>query len=397
MFSAMATNFTYDIADKNWKKYDTALSAACYYTNGGMMNSAFCGASTPLQFYCLHKRSQKKMAGKFKKLDKEFLLTNSSVNCYGYRLLTSGYLMSEFEKNPIGYYMHQRDKGVLVKWTDLRLEGDCVYGKPCINLSHERGQQTVEEIENGFLNAASFGHFVVLGISDNPADYLADQTGPSVNKWYNRECSLVDIPGNFEALTDLFDANDNPIKLADLLSTQQQNLLKMKKVFLTAEQLGKMNLKAETADEAAVEVALADLVAKAGKVDSLLQDLAAATKKATDAETALANLKAETVTAEVTGILNQALNGDKKITKAMHDQLAADYATNPAGLKKLVDGMPAFQSITKAIEESKGKLGDLASMTWEALDKAGKLADLKAADPELFKAKYKEQFGKEPA
>ena len=223
--------------------------------------------------------------------------------------------MSEFEKNPIGYYMHQREKGVLVKWIDLRLDGDCVYGKPCINLSHERGQQTVEEIENGFLNAASCGHFIVLGVSDNPTDYLADQKGPTVNKWFNRECSLVDVPGNFEALTNLFDANDNPIKLADLLSTQQQNFLKMKQVFLTAEQLGKLNLKADTADVAAVEVAFNNLVAEAAKVPQLVQDLGAANTKAKTAEDALTALQTSTVTKEVDDLLSAALNTDKKITK----------------------------------------------------------------------------------
>ena len=67
----------------------------------------------------------------------------------------------EFAKNPIGFYMHERDNGVLVRWEDLRIEGDKVLGKPCINLSNTRGQQTIDEIGTGFLNAASFGQFVV--------------------------------------------------------------------------------------------------------------------------------------------------------------------------------------------------------------------------------------------
>jgi len=101
---------------------------------------------------------------KFKKIDKEYKLTDSTVNSYGFRLLTSGYLMSEYQKNPIGYYMHKdRDNGVLVKWEDLRKEGDYVWGKPCINLSHERGQRTVDEIESGFLNARIPGTLCCTG------------------------------------------------------------------------------------------------------------------------------------------------------------------------------------------------------------------------------------------
>ncbi|WP_315814071.1 hypothetical protein [Paraflavitalea speifideaquila] len=75
------------------------------------------------------------------KLNKEFLITDSTVNVYGFRLLTSGYLMDEFKKNPIGYYMHKREEGVLVRWEGFRVEGDAVYAKPVINMSHPRGSR----------------------------------------------------------------------------------------------------------------------------------------------------------------------------------------------------------------------------------------------------------------
>ena len=74
------------------------------------------------------------MTDKLKKIDKEFLLTDNSVNTYGFRLLTEGYQLNEYKKNPIGYNMHLRDAGVLVKWEDFRTEGDAVYAKPVINL-----------------------------------------------------------------------------------------------------------------------------------------------------------------------------------------------------------------------------------------------------------------------
>jgi hypothetical protein len=328
------------------------------------------------------------MAEKFKKIEKEFLLTDSSVNSYGFRLLTSGYLMGEFQKNPIGYYMHERDKGVLVKWDNLRMEGDQVFGKPCINLSNPRGQQTVDEIESGFLNAASFGHFVVLDASDT--DKLPDQTGPTVTKWYNRECSLVDIPGNFNSLK-LFDKDDNEIALADF----PYKILNMKVITLTAEQLGKLNLKADVADPAAVDVALNNLVAESAKVPVLIQDLAAANTAKKDAEDALAALKADTVTKEVDGILSNALNVDKKITKEMSDQLKAVYATNPTGLKALIAAMPAHVSIAAELNKKDQANNQLAAKSWSELDKEGKLEDLKAADIVTFKAKYKEAFGTE--
>lgn len=327
---------------------------------------------------------------KFKKIDKDFLLTDSSLNSYSYRLLTSGYLMDEFKKNPIGYYMHKREDGVLVKWDDLRADGDKVLGKPCINLSHPRGQQTVDEIENGFLNAASMGHFVVMEISDKPEDYLPNQTSLTVSKWFNRECSLVDVPGNYNALTDLYDEQNNPLKLADLLS---KNNLKMKQVFFTPAQLAALNCKAED-DSAAVETAFSNLVAKAAKVDQLTNDLAAANTAKQTAETAFNAFKKTTTEKEVADLIAKGIT-DKKITVEVGNQLKETFKENPTGLSALITAMPAYVSVADKINDNAEKVKNLAAKTWSELDKEGKLEDLKANDINSFKAKYKEEFKKE--
>jgi len=92
------------------------------------------------------------------KIDKEFCITDDSVNVYKYRCLTSGLQLDEFKKNPIGFIMHKRDEGVLVRWEDFRIDGDKVYAKPVVNLSHpKRTTKRIDEIKSGFLNAASCG------------------------------------------------------------------------------------------------------------------------------------------------------------------------------------------------------------------------------------------------
>jgi hypothetical protein len=326
---------------------------------------------------------------KFKKIDKEFLLTDSTENCYGFRLLTSGYLMSEYRKNPIGYYMHgtgkdnSREQGVLVKWEDLRMDGDKVFGKPCINLSHNRGERTVDEIESGFLNAASCGHFVVLEISDKPEDYLPNQKGVSVSKWFNRECSLVDIPGNFNALTELFDKDDLPITLENLTDLKPQNL-NMIQIILSASQLQLLNLKADS-DAPAVDSALTDLIAKAAKVDAI-------TAEKKTAEDALAEFKNKATEKEVKDLIAGGLTA-KKYTKEVGEKLERQFAGKPVELKDLVDAMPAYIPITEKLTGDKGE--DFKDKTWEELDKAGLLPDLKANNPEVFKEMYKKEFKKE--
>src|ERR1700744_2759375 len=108
------------------------------------------------------------MTDKFKKIERSYVLSDSSVNEYGFRLLTSGYQLAAFQKNPIGYYMHRREDGIVLKWEDLQIEDDKIIGIPVINLSNERGIKACDEAENGFLNAASVGHIVVLEYSTEP-------------------------------------------------------------------------------------------------------------------------------------------------------------------------------------------------------------------------------------
>jgi hypothetical protein len=332
------------------------------------------------------------MAEKFKKIDKPYKLTDDSVNCYGFRLLTAGYLIDEYKKNPIGYNMHLRDNGVVVRWEDFEIKGDAVWAKPVINLSNARGQQTVDEIENGFLNAASLGHFVVLETSDDPALKMPNQTGPTVTKWFNRECSLVDIPGNFNSLK-LYDKDDNEINLSDF---SKQNFSSMKQIFLTAEQIGKLNLKAETADAAAVDAAFNNLLAEAAKVPQLLQDLAAAKIEKKTAEDALSTLKESIENKAVEELIAKGVD-EKKFTVQVGNQLKDDYAGNSTGLKALVDAMPVYAGIVKSLENaaSNDRLADLMAKTWDELDKEGSLEELKALDLEGLKAKYKERFGKD--
>jgi hypothetical protein len=322
-----------------------------------------------------------------KKINREYTLSDSTVNAYGFRLLTAGYVPELFDRNPVGFYNHKPDDGVLVKWENITVTGDIIKAIPTINLTHPRGERTVSECESGFLNAASVGKIVVLGVSEDPNDYLPGQTGPSINKWYFREASLVEHGGNWNAIA-LVDAAGSEINLSDLKPN-----FTMKQFTLTAAQLGMLNL-ADNADANVVAVALKDLADKAAKVPALEADLLTATTAKDKAVQDLADLQKATVCDKVKAICEKGL-ADKKLTKELSDSLAADYATNPDGLQKIVDAMPAYQSVTAAIGDAQKKVQNLADKSWEELDKSGKLEEFKAADLNAFKAKYQEKFGVE--
>lgn len=364
------------------------------------------------------------MSVKLKKVEKEFILTDNSVNVYGFRLLTEGYLIDEYKKNPIGYAMHRRDDGVLVRWEDLKVDGDKVLGKPVINLNHPMGQRTVDEIENGFLNAASVGHIVVLETSEEASLKLDGQTGPTITKWFNRECSLVDVPGNYNALIKLYDADDNEINLADFSKNQ---MTIMKQIYFTPAQLQAMNLKAD-ASEVETAAAFNDLVAKAAKTDGLetkLNDLHAQVSKdkvegiisaalvAKKINTTLADkLRVDyaknpeglknlvdampTPTAEsgnkVDEILTKAL-ADKKITVEVKNKLAADYKENAEGLKTLIESMPVYSGLAAQAgigTLSEKRLADLMAKSFDELMESGESVELQSKAPEMWKQKKEE-------
>ena len=326
------------------------------------------------------------MTEKFRKIDRQYVLSDSSVNVYGFRLLTSGYQLDGFQKNPIGYYMHRREDGIALKWDDLCIDGDKILGTPVINLSNARGEQTCDEAEHGFLNAASVGHIVVLEYSTDPELMLPGQTGPTITKWYNKECSLVDIPGNCNALTALYDAQENEINLMDLggampvIGGNEQLLAGIKK---------SMSLIGEEQDGHLLE-AIQDLVSKAG---SLEQENITLRNDRQQLQAQLQDMNESRLRNEISALLDRGLE-DKKITVGLRDRLALDYATNPDGLKALLAAMPAYRSIA---EQLRAKT-DTAEAQWawddyEQNDPTGKkLKELRANDPGRYKELFDRKF-----
>lgn len=319
------------------------------------------------------------MSEKFKKIDKEYCITDNSVNVYKYRCLTDGLQLDEVKKNPIGYHMHNREKGVVVRWEDFRQDGDKVFAKPVINLSHPDGQNIADQVESGFLNAASVGKIVVLEASNDPKLKLAGQTKPTVTKWFPREISLVDIPGNYNALANLYDKDDNELNLSDL-----ENFIDMSKNAIDAAKLlAALNLSDDAAENEALE-AIQNLIDKADKADEY-KDLI--DKK----ETEIKDLKAESTKKEVKNILEKG-QAEKKLTNELAAKLEADYAENPIGLQDLVDTLPAQVSVTEGIQDGDKELSKFEGKSWDDLYSSDELETVRTKFPDLFEKLKNEKY-----
>ncbi len=327
------------------------------------------------------------MSEKLKRIDKPYVLSDSSVNEYGFRLLTSGCQLEEFRKNPIGYYMHRRDEGIALRWDDLKIEGDQLVGTPVINLAHSRGEQLVGEAENGFLNAASVGHIVVLEHSTDPALMLPGQVGPTITKWYCKECSLVDIPGNSNALAQLYDVQEHVLNLAGTGASVVRGMV----AALPAALRDALQLP-ETATEQQAAAAVQSL---AGKVLVLDEENKTIRAERTALQLQLDQHRELRDKAEAAALLERALE-DKKITVALRERLAADYAGNTAALRALLEVLPAYRSIAEQLKNSR-QAADEGCLTWDDYEKSDptgkKLKDLRANDPAKYKALFELKFG----
>jgi hypothetical protein len=307
----------------------------------------------------------------FKKIDRDFCLSDSTVNCYGFRLLTSGCQLERFNP-PIGYLMHERQKGVACRWEDLRIEGDRLLGKPVINTTDF--PNLAQQIEDGFYTAASVGHIEPDDMDDSPAMRLAGQSGPTVTRWSFRECSIVDIPGNSNALALFYDKNGNVIRdlsaepFASTIPADNTPKTTQMAIQLSAAVLAALSLPADATQEAA-EVKIIGLAARANQYDHAALELK--------------NLRSEVNKTRVDACLEKGMS-ERRLTKAVSDQLALSYAENPAGLEALVAAMPVQPIITTQLHA--GEIPErFRGKTYDEMYMSGELEALKKECPEYFK------------
>lgn len=171
---------------------------------------------------------------------KTFVLHDESINSYGFWAMTSGADLSQFEKNPIMLFNHNRTwRGTedevlpIGHWENIRIDGSRILADAVFD-SDEFSQKIALKVEAGTLRMASMG-LRVIEESEDPKYIKPGQRYATVLKWKAREASVVDIGSNDNALA-LYDDKDKLIELSDSGSTiplkeiQIKNNTKMKEV-----------------------------------------------------------------------------------------------------------------------------------------------------------------------
>lgn len=120
-----------------------------------------------------------------------FVISDESVNSYGYIVKTDGIDTTAFERNPVMLYMHER-KTVVGRWENIRKEGKRLLADAVFDESTELGRTVKQQVENGFLRSASIGVDIVEEKEINGVR--------TITKSVLFEVSIVDIPANQNAL-----------------------------------------------------------------------------------------------------------------------------------------------------------------------------------------------------
>ncbi|MCX8149223.1 MAG: HK97 family phage prohead protease [Thermaurantimonas sp.] len=133
----------------------------------------------------------------------EFVLTDETVNRYGYRILVDGIDTSNFEKNPVCLLNHDTQAVSLGKWRDLKKVGDKgqrrLVGTLEFDPDDEKAVQLYRKYHNGFMRAVSIS-LIPIEESDEKHLLLPGQKHPTVTKSELVEVSLVSVPGQSNAV-----------------------------------------------------------------------------------------------------------------------------------------------------------------------------------------------------
>ena len=293
-----------------------------------------------------------------------FVLSDESINSYGFRVLTAGIDLKDFKKNPIMFWNHSRtwrgssDEILPIgRWDNIRVEGTRLLADAVFDEKDEFAQKIKSKVDQKIINMASAG-FNVVATSEDPAALEKGQTRPTVIKCRMKEASVVDIGSNKNAL-HLYDEFGSEINLSDrdnnhllpLLSDIQNQQTDMK----LQEQIAQVLKLSDNASEADILTAVQNSANAAIQLADLNGQITTLKAEKTNLETELQGYKdaeKEAETQERIDLVDQAIAA-KKITASEKETYLALAEKDFENTKKILD---AKEGVTELGEEDGGEV-----------------------------------------
>lgn len=286
-----------------------------------------------------------------------FVISDESLNSYGFRVLTDGIDTSLFEKNPIALWVHSRPYGwdknreplPIGKWVNLRRDGKKLIADLEFDEDDEFAVSLMKKVEKGIINMVSAG-LRAITTSDDPAVLIKGQTRPTVIQCLLMEVSLVDIGANRNAMR-LQDEFGTEINLSDrdgnhllpLLRDIQHQNLDMK----LHEQIAQVLKLSDNASEADILAAVQNSVTLSLQVSGLQGQVNTLTTEKTNLQNQLKVYQDAEKTADEQKrieLVDQAI-ADKKITASEKETYLSLAEKDFDNTKKVLDGMSGVKEL----------------------------------------------------
>ena len=308
-------------------------------------------------------------------MGKRVRISNDSLNSYGSRVLTSGMDVSQYNRNPVLLYMHERGNVVgYVK--DLKVENNEVTGELMFDCASELSQRCKKQFEFGSLRMVSAG-LEILEMSEDKDLLVVGQTRPTITKSKLFEVSVADVGANDDALVLHKDGKritlgrdgDCPLPLLN-------NNNKQKKTEEMENKTIALNLGLpETATEAEISAKIAELKAVKEQNASLLQE------------------KEKLTLARINSLVDQAI-ADKRIELNNKDQFVElGKKIGAEELEKTLKAMHPAVKLSSVLGHQGGAPAGDQNFTKLSEVPADRIAALRAENPKEYKRLYKAEYG----
>lgn len=306
--------------------------------------------------------------------NKRVRITNERLNSYGTRILTAGMDVSQYERNPVLLYMHERGQ-VIGYVKDLKVEGDEVTGELMFDEASELSVRCKKQWEFGSLKMVSVG-IDVLELSEDKHHLVEGQTSPTITRSKLFEVSVVDIGANDDAIVLMRDGKrlemgkdgESPLPKLNHNKKQDKDMNKEEIAML-------LGLPADASEES-IKAKVAELKAAAAERETL--------SKENDA------LQLSRIETAVEGAISE-----KKITaekKAHFIELG-----KKVGIESLSATFDAMSPQVKLSDVVGHQGGAPVDKTWQKLSDvpSDKILELRKSQPEEYKRLFKAEYGYE--
>jgi len=292
------------------------------------------------------------------KMTYDFIINTENVNEFYYRVLTDGIDYTQYMRNPVVLFMHEREfqkkdekKGTAVIGRCIKLwkKGTDLVATIEFDMEDEFAAAIAGKVERGYIRMASMFADVKATTTD-PDLVLPGQLYETVTKCKLVEISIVDIGGNDGAIR--LSRNGGQLKLQKI-NLENKNDMSLKTIALA------LAMSADSGEDAVLK-----------EVQQLKLAKEQSDKKATDLETEIKGIRLSSATALVEkavslGLIPEALKASQilafendhdgqtvVLTKLIEDKEAANgQGGNQTKVKEVVlagkNGTGAFEADTK--------------------------------------------------